>query len=136
MPLTIDHAVRHGVGDFDCQTFLANIESIQNATFSKGNIKSAFRKCSFIPYNPDTILCQIKVNSSAFEDESKHRQDNSQRKVEELSLPDVWSSPTTHNKLYQQAEAIENLLRSSVDLLTLRHENLIVQMLRLLCIMF
>ena len=24
----IDHAVRHGIGDFDCQTFLANIESI------------------------------------------------------------------------------------------------------------
>ena len=67
----IDHAVRYGVGDFDRQTFLTNIESIRNATFSEGNIKLAFRKCGFIPYNPDTVLCQIKVNSSAFEDESK-----------------------------------------------------------------
>jgi hypothetical protein len=46
----IDHAVRHGVGDFDKQTFLSNIESIRQATFKEGSIKSAFRKCGFVPF--------------------------------------------------------------------------------------
>ena len=35
-------AIDQGIGEFDRQTFLANIESIRNTTFSKGNVKSAF----------------------------------------------------------------------------------------------
>ena len=59
----IDCAVRHGVGKFNRQTFLANIESIYKATFSLGNIKSAFRKCGFVPFMPNIVLRQIAVNS-------------------------------------------------------------------------
>jgi hypothetical protein len=49
----IDHAVRHGTGEFDRQTFLANIESIRKKTFSEGNVKSAFRKCGVDLYHLD-----------------------------------------------------------------------------------
>ena len=38
----IDYTVRHGVGEFDRQTFLASIESIRDATFSVKNINQPF----------------------------------------------------------------------------------------------
>jgi hypothetical protein len=109
----IDSAVRHGVGEFDRQTFLANIESIRKTTFSLGNIKSAFRKCGFVPFTPNIVLRQIAVNSQAFEDESKRRSESNIKP--ESALQEIWSSPKTHDKLYQQAEAIRDMLRSSVE---------------------
>jgi hypothetical protein len=30
-------------------------------------------------------------------------------------LPEIWSSPITHNMLYQQAQAVQHMLRSSVE---------------------
>jgi hypothetical protein len=107
----IDHAVRHGLGEFDRQTFLANIESIREATFSVRNIKSAFRKCGFVPFRPHVVLEQIAVNHSIFEDGAKRRQEE---KVDS-SLQEIWSSPKTHDKLHQQSKAIQNMLRSSVE---------------------
>jgi len=61
--------MRHGVGEFDRQTFLANIESIRNATFKEGNIRSAFRKCGFVPFEPAIMLRQIAVNEAVLNPE-------------------------------------------------------------------
>jgi hypothetical protein len=107
----IDHAVQYGVGEFDQQTFLANIESIRKATFSVGNIKSAFRKCSFVPFRPHVVLDEITINHSAFEDGMERHQEE---KVDS-HLQEIWSSPKTHDKLHQQSEAIRDMLRSSLE---------------------
>jgi hypothetical protein len=107
----IDHAVRHGVGDFDKQTFLSNIESIRQATFKEGSIKSAFRKCGFVPFRPNLVIREIELNlekEAGIDKEITLPQSPAQ-------LPEIWSSPTSHNKLYQQAQAVQQLLRSSVE---------------------
>jgi len=107
----IDYAVRHGVGEFDRQTFLSNIESIRKATFSEGNVKSAFRKCGFVPFRPQLVLRQITVNEAVLDDELE--EDNGSNI--DSGLQEIWSSPNTHDKLYCQATAIQDMLRSSVE---------------------
>jgi hypothetical protein len=108
----VDHAVRHGVGEFDRQTFLANIESIRRMTFKEGNVKSAFQKCGFVPFRPTVVLRQITVNHTILPDniESQRRQSENH-----TDLNKIWSSPTTHDKLHQQADAIQEMLRSSAE---------------------
>jgi hypothetical protein len=32
-----------------------------------------------------------------------------------VQLPGIWSSPKTHNELYQQAQAVQGMLRSSIE---------------------
>lgn len=111
----IDRAVRQGVGEFDRQTFLASIESIREATLKEGNIKSAFRKCGFVPFRPALVLQQISVNRAVLEDETQRRQGKDVDETEPQGLRDLWSSPTTHEKLCQQAQAIQDMFRSSVE---------------------
>jgi hypothetical protein len=111
----VNHAVRHGIGESDRQTFLANIELIRNATFKEGNIRSTFRKCGFIPFRPAIVLRQITVNADILEDNAEPER---RREKEYTSYTDpqkIWSSPSTHDKLHQQAEAIQDMLRSSVE---------------------
>jgi hypothetical protein len=103
--------VRHGTGEFDRQTFLANIESIWKKTFSEGNVKSAFRKCRFVPFRLALVLRQISVNEAALADRIEHWQEDQV----DSDLQEIWSSPNTHTKLYQQAGAIQDMLRSSVE---------------------
>ena len=67
----VDYAVRHSIGEFDRQTFLANIESIYRTTFKEGNIKSTFRKYSFILFRPAVVLRQITINKTILEDNAE-----------------------------------------------------------------
>jgi hypothetical protein len=110
----IDHAVRHGVGEFDRQTFLANLESIRRATFKEGNIKSAFRKCGFWPFRPVEVLCQINVNNHVLGNESAVQEEVTDTEGNN-DLPENWSTPQTHDELKQQASAIQAMMRSSVS---------------------
>ena len=111
----VDHAVRHGVGEFDRQTFLANIESIRSATFKEGNIRSAFRKCGFIPFRPALLLRQIAVNEAILEGETQRPQPERRQDEDISGLREIWSSPITHDKVRQQADAIQDMLRSSAE---------------------
>ena len=86
-------------------------ESIRKKTFSEGNIKSAFRKCGFVPFRPALVLRQITVNEAVLTDRIEHRQEEQV----DSDLQEIWSSPNTHNKLYQQAGAIQDMLRSSIE---------------------
>ena len=70
----IDHTVYYGVGEFDRQTFLANIESIRDATFKEGNIRSTFRNCGFVPFRPALVLRQITVNEAILKDQAQRPQ--------------------------------------------------------------
>jgi hypothetical protein len=108
----IDYSVRHGVGEFDKQTFLANIESIRQATFKENSIKSAFRKCGFVPFRPMVVLHEIELPNST---ELPELPDSESPELEPTQLPEIWSSPKSHHTLYQQAQAVQGLLRSSVE---------------------
>lgn len=110
----IDHAVRHGVGEFDRQTFLANLESIRKATFKEGNIKSAFRKCGFWPFRPVEVLSQINVNNRVLGNEPAVQEEVTDNE-EDNELPEIWNTPKTHEELYQQSSAIQNMMRSSIS---------------------
>ena len=107
----IDHAVRYRVGDFDKQTFLSNIELIRQATFKEGSIKSAFRKCGFVPFRPNVVIREIELD---FEEKADIYKELTLPKLP-IPLPNTWSSPTTHSALYQQAQAVQDMLRSSVE---------------------
>lgn len=114
----IDDAVRHGVGEFDRQTFLANLQKIREATFKEGNKKSAFRKCGFWPFRPEVVLEQIQISSRILENQpSAQTGETEETEVSgaEEGLPDVWDTPKTHRALYQQVNAIQDMLRSSVE---------------------
>ena len=52
----IDHHIRQGIGEFNRQTFLANLESIRQLTLTPGNIKSAFRRCGYVPFRSQQVL--------------------------------------------------------------------------------
>src|SRR5258708_9893437 len=91
----IDHAVRHRVGEFDKQTFLSNIESIRQATFKDGSIKSAFRKCGFVPFRPNLVILEIELN---FE-EQVGADMFTELPQPSTPLPEIWSSPMTHYTL-------------------------------------
>jgi len=53
---TIDLHIQKSIDEFNRQTFLANLESIRQLTLKSGNIKSAFRRCRFVPFRPQVIL--------------------------------------------------------------------------------
>ena len=110
----IDRAIRHGIGQSDRQTFLANIESIRDSTFSQGNIKSSFRRCGFVPFRPAQVLRQIRVNEDVLEDGAQRRE-HVDDTTPDTGLPEIWSSPIRHDRLYQQATVIQDMLRSSVE---------------------
>src|SRR5262249_6365604 len=104
--------VRQGVGDFDRQTFLANIESIRKATFSEGNIKSTFRRCGFVPFRPYQVLQLIRVSDEVL------IEDNQQQRDEILSSDTddgLWSTPKTHREFQRQGMAVQEFLRSSIE---------------------
>ena len=110
----IDYSIRRGVGEFDKQTFLSNIEAIRQATFKEGSIKSAFRKCGFIPFQPDLVIRQIQLDLED-ELEADMLTELPSPSIPPAPLPDLWSSPIAHHTLYRQAEAIQTMLRSSVE---------------------
>jgi hypothetical protein len=107
----IDHAVRHGVSEFDKQTFLSSIESIRQATFKDGSIKSAFRKCGFVPFRPNLVIREIELD---FEEQAGADMFTELPRPS-TPLPEIWSSPMTHYTLHQQAQAVQRMLRSSVE---------------------
>ena len=108
----VDYSIRHGVGQFNKQSFFAYLEQIRKKTFTKKSIYSSFRRCGYIPFMPRVVLEEIQVN-----EEELQAQENPQRELPEKSinsdLNEVWSSPSTHIKLKQQASATLDLLRSS-----------------------
>jgi DDE superfamily endonuclease/Tc5 transposase DNA-binding domain len=111
----IDKAVRQGVGQFDRQTFLANVESIRNSTFSRANINSSFRRCGFVPFRPDQVLRQIRVNESLLSEDRPEHLEHTENATPDADLPEIWSSPIRHDRLQQQATVIQDMLRSSVE---------------------
>ena len=105
----IDLHIRKGIGDFNRQTFLANLESIRQLTLKSGNIKSAFRRCGFVPFRPHVILRLMPANETPYEPELQPENEN-----ENELLPIQWEPPQTHEATQLQAEAIQDMLRSSV----------------------
>ena len=105
----------HGIDEFDRQIFLANIKLIRHATFKEGNIKSAFRKCGFVPFRSAIVLRQIAVNETILEDNAEPERRREKEYTSHTDSQKIWSSPTTHDKLHQQAKAIQDMLRSSVE---------------------
>ena len=71
-------------------------------------MKSAFQKYGFVPFTLNIVLRQIAVNSQAFEDETKRRSESNIKPGS--ALQEIWSSLKTHVKLYQQTEAIRDIL--------------------------
>ena len=52
----IDLHIRKGIGEFNRQTFLANLESIQQLILKSDNIKSVFCHCEFVSFQSQVIL--------------------------------------------------------------------------------
>lgn len=56
----VDQATRTGCSRFDKLEFLAAIHGIRQSTFKTNTIRTAFRECGLIPYNPQIVLEKIK----------------------------------------------------------------------------
>ena len=63
-----------------------------------------------MPFRPELVLRQINFNEAILEDRREYRQDRA-----DTDLQEIWSSPKSHEKLFQQAGAIQDMLRSSVE---------------------
>ena len=112
---SIDDMVRHGIGDFNRQTFFSVLEDIRSKTLKEGTIKSAFRKCGIVPFRPAVIL-----NMIPFEELRRRTQNTLQRQItpdleQSPSLPSVWGTPKDFKSVQKQASAIQDILRSSAS---------------------
>ena len=114
----VDHATRHGIGEFSKLNFLGSVEEIRQQTLKPSTIRSAFKQCGYVPFNPQVVFNEIQVNNLAIEaaDElPKNLQSQDTSTDAKYQLSDIWSSPTTHTKLKKQTSAIIDFLRSSAS---------------------
>jgi hypothetical protein len=116
---SLDYHIRHGVGEFNRQTFLANIESIRTNTMKPNTIKSAFRRCGIMPFRPSIVLRQLDGDETLLLSPSHPMHPSqimqvSQNQDSDSDLPSSWSTPNDAKKLRKQANAIIELLRSSI----------------------
>jgi hypothetical protein len=79
-----------------------------------GNIKSAFCRCEFVPFQPHVVLRFLSANETPYEPEPQPENENEN---ENELLPTQWKPPQTHEatQLQVEAEAIQDMLRSSIS---------------------
>ncbi|ERF72127.1 hypothetical protein EPUS_02918 [Endocarpon pusillum Z07020] len=56
----VNQATRTGCSKFDKLEFLTAIYGIRQSTFKNSSIRSSFRECGLIPYNPQLVLEKVK----------------------------------------------------------------------------
>ena len=105
--------MRHGIGEFNKSSFLANLKNIHYLTLTPTNIRSGFKRYSYVLFCPRLVLNEIRVNLVLVKTEQIPQEDELPSK--ETLLGDIWSLLDTHVKLKQQAQAIQGLLRSSAS---------------------
>src|SRR5579871_3668714 len=125
----LDRNVRRGVGPLDKNSFFACLEGIRQRTLTERVIKAGFRKCGYFPFRPRVVLEQLIVDGVLLdeveaEESGRARRENSTRERQSTptlpssppaAIDEPWSSPSTYTKLTKQADAIQHLLRSSVE---------------------